>query len=186
MQNFTSDPLSTQTFSTFQHVREFAVGCKETVARACRVPLGLCGGLAGRSADLRHSGRLASCLLRPASSNCISPDDDTPHHALILSCRNAAGSVASHCNRRNQRVLQSKVVPAENGSDVFKCTTQEGVVHSFWNLGKSTLMFAALLCSPCCLLPTASASCTSPEDDTPHHAMTLSLWSAADWVAKSM
>ena len=71
--DFTSDPPSTQTFSTFQHVREIAVGCKETVARACQVPLGLCGGRAGRCADLRQSGRLASCLLRPASSNCISP-----------------------------------------------------------------------------------------------------------------
>ena len=68
--DFTSDPPSTQTFSTFQHVREFAVGYKETVARACRVPLGLCGGLVGRCADLRQSGRLASCLLRPPSSNC--------------------------------------------------------------------------------------------------------------------
>ena len=103
--DFTSDPLSTQTFSTFQHVREFAVGCKETAARACRVPLGLCGGRAGRCADLRQSGRLASCLLRPASSNCISPDDDTPHHALIFSCRNAAGSVASQGKSSHAKTL---------------------------------------------------------------------------------
>ena len=43
------------------------IGCKEAVACACRVLLGLCVGLAGRRADLRQSGRLASCLLRPAS-----------------------------------------------------------------------------------------------------------------------
>ena len=103
--DFTSDPPSTQTFSTFQHVREIAVGCKETVARAFQVPLGLCGGRAGRCADLRQSGRLASCLLRPASSNCISPDDDTPHHALILSCRNAAGSVASQGKSSHAKTL---------------------------------------------------------------------------------
>ena len=65
-----------KTFSTFQKVREFAVGCKETVARACQVPLGLCGGRAGLCADLGQSGRLASCLLRPASSNSISKMKD--------------------------------------------------------------------------------------------------------------
>ena len=156
-----------------------AVGRIETVARACRIPLQLCVGLAGRCTDAWQfawqSVRLSSCLLLPASSSCICPDGNTPHHAVILSCRIAAVSVASHCNRRNPRVLQSKVVKAENGSGAFKCTTQQSIVHSFSNLGKGTLMFAALLRSPRCFLQTASASCTSPEDDTPHHAMILFL-----------
>ena len=48
-------------------------------------------------------------------------------------------------SHRNPRLLQSKVVPAENRRDIFKCTTQRCVIHSFRNLRKGPLMFLPYL-----------------------------------------
>ena len=87
--------------SSGQHATsEPGVRCQEDPlgpvdAEPSEVPLGLCDGLADRCADIRQSVRLASCLLWPARSKCIFPDDDTQHSAHMLSFRNAAGAVAS-------------------------------------------------------------------------------------------
>ena len=45
----------------------------------------------------------------------------------------------------NPRLLQSKVVPAENRRDIFKYTTQHGVIHSFGSLRKGPFMFIPYL-----------------------------------------
>jgi hypothetical protein len=48
-------------------------------------------------------------------------------------------------SHRNPRLLRSKVVSAENRSDIFKCTTQRCFIHSFRNLRKGPLMFLPYL-----------------------------------------
>ena len=41
-------------------------------------------------------------------------------------------------SHRNPRLLQNKVVPAANKSDIFKCTTQRCVLHRFRNFAKGS------------------------------------------------
>ena len=54
----------------------------------------------------------------------------------------------------------------------------------FAALGRRERADQRQLCSAPCFLWTASASCTSPEDDTPHHAMTPSLKSLKIQICK--